>query len=296
MTENLQILAGGISLGCVFALLALGFVIVSKATGVFNLAQGGFVVWGAYSTYFLHQQVGLPFYVAAVLSILFVALVAAVMEAVAVHKVASKNLYTPILVTFGLLMMMPPVVSAFWGTGQLTIGDPWGLKVIRIGEVAITERNVAVIVVTLIVVAVFGLFFRYTRLGLAMQATALDPEAALAQGVSDKLVHRLSWAIAGALGAFGGIMLATAGGVGLGPGLEEYALLALPVIILGGIESPLGAVVGGLIVGIIQQFAVVYAAEDFGVGFEEVVPYLLMIAVMLVRPQGLFGTRKVRRI
>jgi len=296
MTDNLQILAGGISLGCVFALLALGFVIVSKSTGVFNLAQGGFVVFGAYFTYLFHQQVGLPFYVAAVISIVLVALIAAVMEAVAVHKVANKNLYTPILVTFGLLMLMPPIAAAFWGTSQLTLGDPWGLNVVRIGEVNITQRNIAVIVVTLIVVGLFGLFFRFTRLGLAMQATALDPEAALAQGVSDKLVHRLSWAIAGALGAFGGIMLATAGGVGLGPGLEEYALLALPVIILGGIESPLGAVVGGLIVGIIQQFAVVYAAEDFGVGFEEVVPYLLMIAVMLVRPQGLFGTRKVRRI
>jgi Branched-chain amino acid ABC-type transport system, permease components len=296
MTANLQILAGGISLGCVFALLALGFVIVSKSTGVFNLAQGGFVVLGAYLTYALRQQAGLPFYVAALLAIVAVAIFAAVLEAVAVHKVANKNLYTPILVTFGLLIMIPPIASAFWGTIQLTLGDPWGLDVIYIGEVSITVRNVAVMLVTLVVVGLFGLFFRYTRLGLAMQATALDPEAALAQGVSDRLVHRLSWAIAGALGAFGGIMLATAAGVGLGPGLEEYALLALPVIILGGIESPLGAVIGGLIVGIIQQFAVVYAGERFGAGFEEVVPYLLMIAIMLVRPQGLFGTRKVRRI
>jgi len=296
MTANLQILAGGISLGCVFALLALGFVIVTKSTGVFNLAQGGFVVLGAYLTYALHQQAGLPFYVAALLAIVAMAVFGAVLEAVAVHKVANKNLYTPILVTFGLLMMMPPIASAFWGTSQLTLGDPWGLDVIYIGEVSITVRNVAVILVTLVVVGLFGLFFRYTRLGLAMQATALDPEAALAQGVSDRLVHRLSWAIAGALGAFGGIMLATAGGAGLGPGLEEYALLALPVIILGGIESPLGAVVGGLIVGVIQQFAVVYAGERFGAGFEEVVPYLLMIAIMLVRPEGLFGTRKVRRI
>ncbi|MEV5409647.1 branched-chain amino acid ABC transporter permease [Thermopolyspora sp. NPDC052614] len=294
--ENLQILAGGISQGCVFALLALGFVIVSKSTGVFNLAQGAFVVMGAYLTYSLHRQAGLPFWVAAVLAIVALAVSAAVLEAVAVHKVATKNLYTPILVTFGLLIMIPPLVSPFWGTGQLTIGDPWGLKVVSLGEVVISQRDLAVIAVTFIVVGLFGLFFRFSRLGLAMQATAIDPEAALAQGVSDRLVHRLSWAIAGGLGAFGGIMLATAGGVGLGPGLENYALLALPVIILGGIESPLGAVIGGLIVGVVQQFAVVYAGENFGQGFDEVVPYLLMIAIMLVRPEGLFGTRKVRRI
>lgn len=296
MTGTLQILVGGISLGCVFALLALGFVIVAKSTGVFNLAQGGFVVLGAYLTYTLQKFVGLPFWPAAALSIASVALFAAVLEAVAVHKVANRNLFTPILVTFGLLIMIPSVAAGFWGTGQLTMGDPWGLNVVQLGEIKITQRDLAVIATTLVVVGLFGLFFRYSRLGLAMQATALDPEAALAQGVSDRLVHRLSWAIAGALGAFGGTMLATAGGVGLGPGLEHFALLALPVIILGGIESPLGAVVGGLIVGIVQQFAVVYVAEDFGAGFDEVVPYLLMIAIMLVRPEGLFGTRKVRRI
>jgi len=133
-------------------------------------------------------------------------------------------------------------------------------------------------------------------MGLAMQATALDPEAALAQGVSDRTVGRLSWAIAGGLGAFAGTMLATTAGTGLGPGLEQFALLALPVIILGGLESPLGAVVGGLIVGIVQQFAVVRVPDEFGKGFDQVVPYLLMLVIMLVRPQGLFGTKKVRRI
>jgi branched-chain amino acid transport system permease protein len=106
----------------------------------------------------------------------------------------------------------------------------------------------------------------------------------------------LSWAIAGGLGAFAGTMLATTAGAGLGPGLEQFALLALPVIILGGLESPLGAVVGGLIVGIVQQFAVVRVPDAFGKGFDQVVPYLLMLAIMLIRPQGLFGTKKVRRI
>ena len=296
MTENLQILIGGISLGSILALLALGFVVVAKATGVFNLTQGAFVVLGAYLTYTAHRTWGLPFALALVLSVALVAALAAALEALIVHRVAATNLYTPILVTFGLLIIIPPIAAGIWGTDQLSIGDPWGLGVLSVGGLTITHRDLAVVISTFVILAAFGAFFRFTRMGLAMQATALDPEAALAQGVSDRTVARLSWAIAGALGAFAGTMLATTAGVGLGPGLEQFALLALPVIILGGLESPLGAVVGGLIVGIVQQFAVVRVPDEFGKGFDQVVPYLLMLVIMLVRPQGLFGTKKVRRI
>jgi branched-chain amino acid transport system permease protein len=296
VTANLQILISGISLGCVLALLALGFVVVAKSTGVFNLTQGAFVVLGAYLTYTIHQTWGLPFALALLLSVVVVAALAAVLEATIVHRIANSNLFTPILVTFGLLIIIPPIAAGIWGSDQLSMGDPWGLDVLRVGGLTITHRDLAVIISTLVILGVFGAFFRFSRMGLAMQATALDPEAALAQGVSDRTVHRLSWAIAGALGAFAGTMLATTAGTGLGPGLEQFALLALPVIILGGLESPLGAVLGGLIVGIVQQFAVVKVPDAFGAGFDQVVPYLLMLAIMLVRPQGLFGTKKVRRI
>jgi branched-chain amino acid transport system permease protein len=296
VTANLQILVSGISLGCILALLALGFVVVAKSTGVFNLAQGGFVVLGAYLSYTAHQTWGLPFAAALLVSIAVVAALAVVLEATIVHRVATTNLFTPILVTFGLLIIIPPVAAGIWGTDQLSMDDPWGLQVLSVGGVTITHRDLAVIISTLLILAAFGAFFRFSRLGLAMQATALDPEAALAQGVSDRRVHRLSWAIAGGLGAFAGTMLATTAGAGLQPGLEIFALLALPVIILGGVESPLGAVVGGLFVGIVQQFAVVRVPDFLGSGFNEVVPYLLMLAIMLVRPEGLFGTKKVRRI
>jgi branched-chain amino acid transport system permease protein len=280
----------------VLALLALGFVVVAKSTGVFNLTQGAFVVLGAYLSYTAHRTWGLPFAAAVVLSVALVAALAVVLEATIVHRIATTNLFTPILVTFGLLIIIPPIAAGIWGTDQLSLGDPWGLDVLSVGGLTITHRDLAVVISTFLILAAFGAFFRFSRLGLAMQATALDAEAALAQGVSDRTVHRLSWGIAGALGAFAGTMLATTAGTGLGPGLEQFALLALPVIILGGLESPLGAVLGGLIVGIVQQFAVVKVPDAFGAGFDQVVPYLLMLAIMLVRPQGLFGTKKVRRI
>ncbi len=296
MTENLQILVSGVALGCLYALLALGFVVVSRATGVLNLTQGGFVVIGAYLTYLYGQTMGMPYFVAMGMSVLSTAIIAGALEAVVVHRIAHTNLFTPILVTFGLLIMISPIASGIWGTEPLSSGDPWGLNVLRVGEISVTHKDLAIVILTGVILALFLGFIRYSRLGLAMQATAIDPEAALAQGVSDRMVHRLSWSIAGALGAVAGTMLATSASGGVRPALEHYALLALPVIILGGIESPLGAVVGGLIMGTVQQFAVVKVPDSFGKGFEEVVPYLVMIVILLLKPEGLFGTRKVRRL
>lgn len=295
MTEQLQVLVGGITLGCLYGLLALGFVVVARSTGVLNLTQGAFVVMGAYFTYAASRTLNLPFPIAVLVAVLATAGIAVLLEALIVHRIANSNLFTPILVTFGLLILIPPVFYGIWGTKPLAIADPWGLAHVQLGPVAVTHRDIAVVVVTAVLLVALALFLRRTRLGLAMQATAVDPEAALAQGISDRLVHRLSWALAGSFGAVAGMFLATAAGGGARPGLELYALLALPVIILGGIESPLGAVVGGLVMGIVQQFAVATVPESFGKGFSEVIPYLVMITILLVRPEGLFGTRKVRR-
>lgn len=296
MTDGLQILVGGITLGCLYGLLALGFVVVARSTRVLNLTQGAFVVLGAYLTYAASRTLQLPFPVAVLLAVLVTAGVAVGLEAWIVHRIANTNLYTPILVTFGLLILIPPIVYGVWGTEPLAIGDPWGLAHVRLGPVTVTQRDIAVVVVTVVLLLAFAAFVRYTRIGLAMQATAIDAEAALAQGISDRLVHRLSWAMAGSFGAVSGMFLATAAGGGARPGLEIYALLALPVIILGGIESPLGAVLGGLLMGIVHQFAVATVPEGFGKGFSEVVPYIVMILILLVRPEGLFGMRKVRRV
>jgi branched-chain amino acid transport system permease protein len=148
------------------------------------------------------------------------------------------------------------------------------------------------------VLAVFFLFFRYSRVGVAMRATALDQEAAVAQGISARVIFGLSWAIAGAVATLAGVMLSS-GGAGVQPGIEEVALLAFPAIILGGLDSPLGAVVGGLVIGLTQVLTGGYQpahASWLGTGFDSVMPYVVMIAILLFRPFGLFGTKEVRRI
>lgn len=293
MTDFLQTLVSGIALGCLYAVLALGFVIVARASGILNLAQGSFVILGGYLAYAFVGQLGLPFWVGVLIAMALVAVFAVLLEAFVVHKVTDH--FAALLVTFGITIAAAPIITGIWPGDSLNLGDPWKLDVLRIGGIGITARDATLIPITALLLLAFFLFFRYTRIGLSLRATALDPEAAMAQGVSTRFVFGISWAIAGALGAFGGVVLSTTVGGGVRPGLEVYAFLALPVIILGGLESPLGAVVGGLIIGVVQQFAVILVPESWGSGFADVVPYLVMLIILLIRPAGLFGRKEVRR-
>lgn len=293
MTDVLQTLVSGIALGCLYAVLALGFVVVARASGILNLAQGSFVVLGAYLAYAFIHQMQLPFWIGVLLSMACVAGFAVLLEAFVLHRVTDH--FAALLVTFGITIALAPIVTAIWPGDSLNLDDPWALEVIRIGGIGITARDATLIPITAVLLLAFFVFFRFTRIGLSLRATAIDSEAAMAQGVSTRFVFGISWAIAGALGAFGGIVLSTTVGGGVRPGLEIYAFLALPVIILGGLESPLGAVVGGLIIGIVQQFAVTLVPESFGSGFADVVPYLVMLVILLIRPAGLFGRRVVQR-
>lgn len=293
MTDVLQTLVSGIALGCLYAVLALGFVVVARASGILNLAQGSFVVLGAYLAFALIHHAGLPFWVGVVIAMAVVAVFAVLLEAFVVHRVTDH--FAALLVTFGITIAVAPIVTGIWPGDSLNIDDPWALDVIRIGGIGITARDATLIPITAVLLLGFFLFFRFTRIGLSLRATAIDSEAAMAQGVSTRFVYGISWGMAGALGAFGGVVLSTTVGGGVRPGLEIYAFLALPVIILGGLESPLGAVVGGLIIGVVQQFAVSLVPESWGSGFSDVVPYLVMLVILLIRPAGLFGRQEVRR-
>lgn len=293
MTDVLQTLVSGIALGCLYAVLALGFVVVARASGILNLAQGSFVVLGAYLAFALIHHAGLPFWVGVVIAMAVVAVFAVLLEAFVVHRVTDH--FAALLVTFGITIAVAPIVTGVWPGDSLNLDDPWALDVIRIGGIGITARDATLIPITAVLLLGFFLFFRFTRIGLSLRATAIDSEAAMAQGVSTRFVYGISWWMAGALGAFGGVVLSTTVGGGVRPGLEIYAFLALPVIILGGLESPLGAVVGGLIIGVVQQFAVSLVPESWGSGFSDVVPYLVMLVILLIRPAGLFGRQEVRR-
>jgi branched-chain amino acid transport system permease protein len=295
VTQFLQFTSSGLALGALYALVALGFVIVFKATHTLNLMQGGFVLLGAYLSYNAHVTWGWPFLPAVLASMLACGALAVVVQEAVIRRFTGQPLFAVLMATFGLLFVVAPVVSGVWGFDELNLRDPWGLRKVSVAGVSVAQRDLWVMGIAAVAVAVFFAFFRFTRTGIVMRAAAVDAEAAAAQGISPRLVNDLSWAMGGAMGALAGTMLATAVGGGVRPGLEEVAFLALPAIILGGLDSPVGAVVGGLVMGVAQQLSAGYAPESFGAGFSSVLPYLVMVAILLARPWGLFGTREIRR-
>lgn len=298
MTRFLELVVQGSALGARYALVALGFVVIYRATGVINFAQGGFLALGAYLAFNFHQTWGWPFLPAVVAAMLCGALLGVVLELVVLRRLAGRPTYAVIMVTIGLLIVIDQVIVAVWGADPLSLGDPWGLRTVDLGDLSVRVVDLWTMAIALAVLVGFFLWFRFTRMGLAMRATALDREAALAQGMSSRVVYSASWAVAAAVAALAGVML-SGGGTGVSPELGLLALYALPVIVLGGLDSPPGAVVGGLVIGIAQVLTAGYQPEYapwLGTGFNLVMPYLVMVVVLLVRPYGLFGTRDVRRI
>jgi branched-chain amino acid transport system permease protein len=297
-TDILQNLVGGFALGAKYALIALGFVVVYRATGVINFANGSFVLVGAYMTYQFFQVWELNFYLAIVLAMVFGFLLGVFLEAVVLRRLVGEAPFTVIMVTIGLLFIIDNVVTSVWGAANLNLGDPWTGSVLEVAGVRIPHRHLWAMGITALVLVGFMGFFRYSSMGLAMRATAMDPEAALAQGISARVVYRVAWGIAGLVAALAGTTFATGTG-NLRPSLGLLALAAFPAMILGGMDSPLGAVVGGLIIGLVQQMTELLAADYLqwaGRNPETVVPYAVMIVILLVRPYGLFGTPEVRRV
>ncbi len=301
MTKFFSLLADGLALGAVYALVALGFVVIFRATGVINFAQGGLVVFGAFLVYQAEQTWGLPFWVSALFAGVCVAAIGAAFEGLVLRRMIGQPIFAIILITIGLFLLVEPITTTIWHNPPGGISTPWGLSRVTIGDVKILQVNIATVVLGAIVMGGFFLLFQYTKVGVGMRATAVDQEAALAQGINVRRIFALSWAIAGVVAVVAGMMLA--GGAGPAPGLSVslavIALRAFPAIILGGLDSPGGAVVGGLIIGVAEVMTKGYIPDlipSLGPEFGDIVPYLIMLVILLVRPFGLFGTPEVRRV
>lgn len=295
MTEFIQSIVRGLGNGSVYALLAFGFVIIYKAMGVISFAQPALMLAGAVLVTYLVTSMN--FYLAVFVAALLVALLSVGIERTAIRPMIGKPVFVIAIITIGIDVVVRAVVNGFIGLNVRPIGDPWRLDTWSLFGVDVQKRYLVMFGVTMVLVGVLFLFFRYSRMGLAMRAAALDQEVALAQGVSVGAVFALSWAIAGALAAVAGVFVSTEAGVD--QNLWIIALKALPVIILGGLDSLGGAVIAGLAIGVVEALVGTYGADVapwLGGEFALVTPYLVMILVLLVRPFGLFGTREVVRI
>ncbi|MDO3705345.1 branched-chain amino acid ABC transporter permease [Micromonospora sp. C28SCA-DRY-2] len=294
MTELTESVLRGLGTGSVYALLALGFVIIYKATRVISFAQPAFMLAGVVAVTYLAPAVG--FWAAVPLAAVGTGLLALGVERAAVRPMVGRPAFVVAIITLGVDVAVRVVVNAFIGLDVRHVGDPWGLRTLSLGPVELQQRHLAAVAATGLLVAGLFAFFRFTRTGLAMRAAALDQEAALAHGVSVGAVFAVSWALAGGLAAVAGTFAAA--GASVDAALWLIALTALPVIILGGLDSLPGAVVGGLAVGVLQELTATYANDLAWLGgnVSVITPYVLMLVVLLVRPYGLFGTREVERV
>ena len=295
MTELVQCLVRGLGDGSVYALLAFGFVIIFKSMGVISFAQPALMLSGAVLVSYLVTT--LNFYLAIMLAAAAVALLAVGVERTVLRPMIGKPVFVISIITLGVDIVIRVVVNAYIGLDVRQVGAPWGLSTTRLLGVEVQQRHLIMFVTTMVLVAILFAFFRYSRMGLAMRAVAFDQEVALAQGISVGFVFALSWAIAGALATVAGVFVST--GAGVDQQLWIIALKALPVIILGGLDSLGGAVIAGLAIGVVESLVATYGADIapwMGGEFSLVTPYLVMMVVLLVRPYGLFGTREVIRI
>jgi branched-chain amino acid transport system permease protein len=295
----LQIAFAGIALGCIYALIGLGFSIIYKASEVINFAQGELLLVGAYVVSSAVFEWHLNFIFAVLTGVVVTVVIGLLFERFVLQHMIGRPVFSILMITIGLDTILRTAVIVRWGSNPIPAAAPYSITSgFNLGGVHFGSNDLLTIIVTIILCAILFYFFQYTRYGLAMRATALDQEAALAVGINIRTVYALAWGIAAAIATIGGVFLAI-GSYAMDPTLGGAALLAFPAIILGGVDSITGAVVGGIIIGLVQDLTAGYESHVtsfLGAGIHQITPYLVMILVLLIRPYGLFGTRKVERI
>ncbi|MFJ2967842.1 branched-chain amino acid ABC transporter permease [Streptomyces collinus] len=298
MTSLLDNVFNGLALGAVYALVALGFVIIFKASGVMNFAHGSLLLLGGYLTAVLHDDLG--FAGALAVSVLVTAAVAGAMDRFLLQAGGPDphTAHVQTIVTIGVDILILTDLSRRIGGDLLSLGDPWGDSVSGLGPVTVADSRIAAIVVSAVVIAGVFALFRYTSWGLSLRAAAEDVEAASLMGVRLVRVRMLAWCLAGALAALAAVFLAAFPAPGLERTTGQIALKAFPAAILGGMASPPGALAGSLLIGMTEALVAGYQSElhVLGEGFGDVAPYAVMVMVLLVRPTGLFGGKAAVRV
>lgn len=292
LSDFAQMLASGTSIGCVYAIVALGFVLIYKASEIVNFAQGDLMMLGAFLGFTFIGVIGMPFVVGLVLAAMCMALIGATLDRLVLRPMVGEPVFAIVIITVGIGFVIRSLVIMLpgWGAETRTIATPYSRRALTFGGVAIGNEHLTIIAGTLILILVLYAFFRYTRLGIAMQASSQNQLAAYHVGIPVKSILSLIWAISAATAALAGILLAPVTFVHVNMGF--IGLKAFPAAVLGGFGSIPGAVVGGLVIGIVEALAGFYLPE----GFKDVAAYVLLLLVLAIRPQGLFGQTVAKRV
>lgn len=294
MMDFLNYLANGVLLGQLYALLSLGFVVIYRASKVFNFAQGELMLLGAYSLWTLVLGLELPLYVALPLAFVMAALYGWLIERLFFERLIGESVFSMVMVTIGLVILIRGVVLVVWGAGDRSFPAILPTTPIIVGDLILPTSLVIGAVITVIFTLGLSYFFNRTRVGLTLTAVAEEPTIALSLGISVHKAVVFAWMMGTAIATIGAIIFLS--GRSLTVQTADVAFAALPVALLAGLESITGLMLAGAVVGVVQSLVAAYVDPLIGGSASSIVPFVFMLLILLVRPTGLFGWRHIERV
>ncbi len=292
----LQLVISGLVIGSIYSAVALGFVIIYKATRVVNFAQGELLMVGAYVCFGFLVQMHVPFWAALLLTILFGMVLALFIERLILRPMIGEPIISIIMVTIGLSLVLRSIVSAIWGT-EILVYEPklFPQEMVEIAGLPISLEFIWCFVLSLVLLAVFSVFFKYSKAGVAMRAAAFNQQVAQSMGISVKHIFALSWVISAVVSGIGGVLIGNINGIN--SSLYHFGLKVFPATILGGLDSILGAALGGMIIGVLENLSDGFCKTYLDLsGVKEVAPYIFLVIILMIKPYGLFGTKEIERV
>jgi branched-chain amino acid transport system permease protein len=297
MTHFLQLVVSGFSVGIVYTLIAMGFVIILKCSQAFNIAQGHFIMIGGYLGFTFLVMCGLPLWATLLAAIATAIIMGLLIERLTLRPLVGQPVLAVIMMTIALgFCILEGLAILIWGGEYKVYYGVLPAIPLRLGEVYVPSSTVITVILATIVVATLMLFFRYAKIGLTMRATAEDEQVVQCAGIRVTTVYAISWIIASVTGVVAGILLG--GQSGVSPYLADIGLKAFAVVLLGGVDSIGGAIVAGIIVGVAENLAAGYLDPLLTAsgGLATVFPFIIIIIVLIIRPNGLFGLQRIERI
>jgi branched-chain amino acid transport system permease protein len=287
-------LISGIVVGSIYALIALGFVLIYKSTAVINFAQGELLMFGAYLCLTLVVVLKIPFWFAFIATLAAAALMGLLLERLFLRPMIGEPIISIIMLTIGLASLLQGMIHVTWGSETRVYPAIFSSEPLRFGPIVVSQVYLYSIFFAVLCLVLFNLFFRFSSSGIAMRAVANDQQAAQSMGISIKKIFAIAWAIAAVVAAVGGILIGNINGVNTS--LSSFGLKVFPAVILGGLDSIPGAILGGFIIGILDALSGIYLDPIFEGGSKEVVPFVVLVVVLMIKPYGLFGTEEIEKI
>lgn len=295
MTLFLQLLINGLIVGALYGVVAMSFVLIYKASRIVNFAQGEFLLIGAWTCWWLLTSWQLPFWIGFPITLAFMMLFGIILQVVVLRPMIGEPIISVIMVTIGLSLFFQALMKWMFGVFAKPFPPIFASPTVNVFGLDVQTVYVVSLVISLLIMAGFGWFFKFSRMGLAMRATAFDQQVAQSLGISVRQVFAASWAISAMVSAVAGVTVGVVNGVS--SALSFFGIKVFPAVILGGLDSVVGAVIGGLIVGVLENLAHYVDSQWLNWGnMYEIAPFYVLIAILMVKPYGLFGTKDIERV